>query len=66
VIQESKRQIKSVTLSPEVIAIINERRRETLESFSEVLNQLVVDGAKARQVALVGRVPAPVVPAVHE
>ena len=45
-IQESKRQIKSVTLSPEVIAIINERRRETLESFSEVLNQLVVKGSR--------------------
>tara|TARA_R110000868_G_scaffold20251_3_gene85997 strand:- start:698 stop:859 length:162 start_codon:yes stop_codon:yes gene_type:complete len=48
-IQETKRQIKSVTLSPEVIAIVNERRRETLESFSEVLNQLVVKGAKAEQ-----------------
>jgi hypothetical protein len=47
-VQDTKRQIKSVTLSPEVIAIVNEHRREKLESFSEKLNQLVVEGAKAQ------------------
>lgn len=48
-VQESKRQIKSVTLSPEVIAVVNEHRREKLESFSEKLNQLVMEGARAAQ-----------------
>jgi hypothetical protein len=47
--QKRGRPIKSVTLDPRVVEVVNARRHQTLETFSKALGELALLGAQAPQ-----------------
>lgn len=47
--QKRGKPIKSVTLDPRVVEVVNARRRETLEPFSTALCALVLLGEEAKR-----------------
>ena len=47
--QKRGKPIKSVTLDPRVVEVVNARRRVTLETFSAAIGELALLGAKASQ-----------------